>query len=156
MKRTPLIRRTALRRKSDHRRRVGERCSNAWCRRVRRVGEFCHPCALIRADTIFSKLVRARDGRCIVAGWFPEQRCDGRLECSHLLARGKLGIRWDFDNAVASCLMHHAFTTAHPLLWKAAIATAGIDLGGLHARARANQHPFIPGVIEDLTRRAAA
>lgn len=157
VKRTPLVRRTPLRARSDRRRRVKARgCSNSWCRRVARVDEFCLPCAIQRADTIFRKLVRERDGRCIVAPWFPEIDCFGRLECSHLLGRGRHGIRWDLDNAVASCVHHHAYTTGHPLIWRAAIAAVGIDLGELNRRALANRRPYIPDVIADLTRKAAA
>lgn len=157
MKRSPLRRRIPLRSRSDRRRRVNvPRCANRWCRRVARVGELCTSCAITRADTLFSRLIRGRDRRCIVAAWFPDLECSGPLECSHLLGRAHRGVRWDPGNAVAACAFHHGFTTTHPLLWRTALAGNGYDLAALRARAVANRHPWIPDVIADLQRKAAA
>lgn len=64
--------------------------------------------ALKPADVAFSKMVRARDGRC--------QRCGStyRLECAHIFGRGKPATRHDPENAVALCYLCHGWLDGHP------------------------------------------
>lgn len=108
-----------------------------------------------RADVAFSKHVRERDGRCVPAEWFPEIRCNGNLQCCHLVSRRYHAIRWAEDNAVAGCAAHHMYGTHKPLEWNAAISAAGIDLWDLTQRAL-NDPPQDPAeVIERLKAQAA-
>lgn len=54
-------------------------------------------------DNLFSKVVRARDGRCLKCGTVE------KLQCSHVLPRTHLSIRWDLDNAITLCYRCHIY-----------------------------------------------
>lgn len=64
------------------------------------------------ADDLFSKYIRARDGRC--------QKCgtDQNLQCAHIFSRGYGQIRYDLQNAVALCRGCHRFFTDRPIEWE--------------------------------------
>lgn len=53
------------------------------------------------ADTLFSRYIRARDGRCLKCG------SPGPLECCHIFGRRYRAVRWDPVNAIALCIPHH-------------------------------------------------
>ena len=55
------------------------------------------------SDTLFSKLIRRRDGRCQVCG------TTENLQCSHVVPRANLHLRWDDNNAKALCIKHHLY-----------------------------------------------
>lgn len=57
-----------------------------------------------KCDAVFSKLIRARDQRCLHCGKGPEQ---AQLHCSHVYSRKNLSVRWDEMNAKALCAYHH-------------------------------------------------
>lgn len=120
MKRSPLIRKTALRKKRLAPRRVAARCKVRGCKRrwslnvqvtegaETHLEPYCLTHAKKEADRLFSLAVRAV-GRC--------QRCgatDG-LQCSHFISRRYLGTRYDFRNAECLCLRCHKFLTERPL-----------------------------------------
>lgn len=65
-----------------------------------------------QADILFSKYIRARDGRC--------QNCGStqHLQCAHLIGRDYKSIRTDEDNAVALCRRCHMGFTHRPLEWR--------------------------------------
>lgn len=96
-----------------------------------------------RADTEFSKWVRNRDGKCVVAPWFPNIKCNGNLQCCHIISRRYHAIRWSPDNAVAGCAAHHLYGTHHPLEWEQAVRKAGIDYDNLRYCAL-NDKPMDP------------
>lgn len=69
---------------------------------------------LKQADTLFSILVRQRDGACIRCG---KRGYDGtkNLQCHHLISRTYRKVRFDFRNGHAVCKGCHMFLTHHPL-----------------------------------------
>lgn len=64
-----------------------------------------------KADSMFSKLIRARDGSC--------ERCGNpdNLQCAHVWSRRYLSTRWDERNALALCRGCHVYFTMHPAHW---------------------------------------
>ena len=54
-----------------------------------------------KCDILFSKFIRKRDGRCVKCG-----KTEG-LQCSHVVPRGNLLLRWDGKNAKALCFGCH-------------------------------------------------
>jgi hypothetical protein len=67
-----------------------------------------------KADALFSKAVRSR-GKCEMAGLFPKIKCNGVLQCAHIISRRYRAIRWDESNAFCACAAHHLYQTHHPL-----------------------------------------
>ena len=66
-----------------------------------------------QADTLFSKMVRAR-GVCEIK---TDTDCLGSLQCCHGFSRRYRPTRWDFANCFAGCARHHQWWTAHPEEW---------------------------------------
>lgn len=62
-----------------------------------------------KADSLFSKIVRARDGAC--------RRCGKQetLQCHHLISRTYRKVRFDERNGVTVCVGCHMFLTHRPL-----------------------------------------
>ena len=59
--------------------------------------------AVNKADTAFSRYIRARDNWvCFTCGKVGYDR-DGVMNCGHLITRGKHSVRWDERNAVCQC-----------------------------------------------------
>jgi len=56
-----------------------------------------------KADTLFSKAVRLRDGRCRRTGGTEN------LQCSHIWGRSNKLIRWDLDNALTLTAGQHLY-----------------------------------------------
>lgn len=69
-----------------------------------------------RADRLFSKLIRARDGHCQAVGTH-DITCSGYLQCAHIVGRGELSLRVDESNALTLCQAHHVFFTHRPAAW---------------------------------------
>lgn len=65
-----------------------------------------------RLDKIFSKLVRTQD-RCELSG-LDNIRCNGNLQCMHIIGRANRNLRWDRNNAICGCAGHHIYYTHHP------------------------------------------
>ena len=63
------------------------------------------PTSTTKADTLFSRHVRERDGRCV----YPDCPVTDtkKLQCSHFFARAISATRYDPDNADALCYKHH-------------------------------------------------
>lgn len=57
------------------------------------------------ADRMWSRYINARDGFCQMAS----DECSGRLEAAHIIGKqtGKHVIRWELDNGVLLCALHH-------------------------------------------------
>lgn len=57
------------------------------------------------ADEIFSDKVRKRDGQCL----FPDCPITAyeKLQCSHYFGRGVFSTRFDLDNCISLCWLHH-------------------------------------------------
>jgi hypothetical protein len=83
------------------------------CRRARYEGS--HLCVLHYADQLWSTAVKARDGYCRGAMFYPGVRCQGRLEADHLISRSYGATRFLVDVGVTLCLAHHKYMTEHPL-----------------------------------------
>jgi 5-methylcytosine-specific restriction endonuclease McrA len=66
-----------------------------------------------KADELFSKHVRARDGACLNCG------STAFLQCAHIHSRSYKAIRVNPDNAVALCRSCHLKFTRWPLEWEA-------------------------------------
>lgn len=54
-------------------------------------------------DNLFSKIIRTRDGKCLYCG------TTENLQCSHVLPRTYLSVRWNLDNAITLCYKHHIY-----------------------------------------------
>lgn len=67
-----------------------------------------------QADTLFSKIVRAR-GYCQASG--DGLACSQTLQCAHLEGRANHRLRWDEQNALSLCGGHHFHYTHFPILW---------------------------------------
>lgn len=104
-----------------------------------------------RADTAFSKAVRAR-GMCELAPMRPDLECAGALQCCHVLSRSYRAVRWMPQNALAGCAAHHVYFTHRPLEWEDACRAAGVEWDYLRWAAL-NTPPMDPG---DLLRRSEA
>lgn len=91
-----------------------------------------------KADTLFSLIVRARDGKCQKCGRRPPEV---RLQCSHIVSRGYKNTRWDEDNADALCFGCHHWFTNRPLHFEEwVISRIGEDaLRELKLRARSTR-----------------
>lgn len=75
-----------------------------------------------KADVLFSKLVRDRDGGCVAVGTDMTE-CKGNLQCAHIHSRSYKSIRTNFENAVTLCAAHHTFYTHRPLEWEEWVRT---------------------------------
>jgi len=64
-----------------------------------------------RADTYFSKIIRARDQHC--------QACSSEenLQCAHIFSRRFSNTRCDMENAVCLCAKCHHYFTDKPTEW---------------------------------------
>jgi 5-methylcytosine-specific restriction endonuclease McrA len=65
-----------------------------------------------RADKLFSKMIRDRDGACVACG------STEFLQCAHIISRSYKSIRVNPDNAVALCRSCHTFWTHRPIEWR--------------------------------------
>ena len=54
-------------------------------------------------DKIWGKLVRERDGKCLVCG-----RID-TLAAHHYIGRGEKATRFELENGISLCVSHHTF-----------------------------------------------
>jgi hypothetical protein len=63
--------------------------------------------------------------------------CLGIKQCAHIVSRGYMGTRWDFENAVVLCAGDHVYFTHHPEEWR-----LWVDLN------------FGPGYYDSIRRRA--
>jgi 5-methylcytosine-specific restriction endonuclease McrA len=66
-----------------------------------------------RADKLFSKYVRARDGACLNCGSIEF------LQAAHIISRSYKSIRVNPDNCVCLCRSCHVMFTHKPLEWEA-------------------------------------
>lgn len=65
---------------------------------------------LDKADLIFSRYVRLRDGRCVFCGKPGEPTKKGKiggLQASHYFGRGRESVRFDPENVDAVCFADH-------------------------------------------------
>lgn len=108
MKRSPLKRKTELRRKRPKPRRVRAACTVRGCARPPKAASMCLTHCKRECDRLFSLAVRAR-GYC--------ERCGSteRLQCSHIVSRRYLAVRWLRMNAEALCAKCHHFQHSWPL-----------------------------------------
>ena len=115
-----------------------------------------------RADVLFSRFIRERDGGCVWAqyhgGWIEGDDCWGELQCAHLIPKGRYGrIRWEPLNAAALCAKHHQHLDAHPAM-RTAWATerlGGAAFAALLGQAMHGARPDVRAIVEDLERRVA-
>lgn len=92
---------------------------------------------LKRADTMFSKYIRDRDGACR-AGGTDATKCDGRLQAAHIVSRRYRATRWDETNAMALCGAHHFKFTVNPDEWRAWLRDNDVDWDALYWLANNN------------------
>ena len=72
------------------------------------------------ADKNFAAHVK-RDGKCELAQFRPSLRCDGPLECCHIVTRSRHVTRWSPANALPGCSAHHLYFTHRRDEWRTAI-----------------------------------
>ena len=84
--------------------------------------------AVQKADTAFSRYIRARDNwTCFTCGRVGYDR-DGIMQCGHLITRAKYATRWNELNAVCQCSgcnMRHEYQPE--IFTDAWIAKHGVD-----------------------------
>lgn len=149
-----LTRHTPLRRKRPTPRRVPDvTCAIGPCNLPPRIFQWCRKHAVKKADELFSRYVRLRDGRCQVCSG-SEVPCDA-LECSHLLGRSKWPTRYDPTNAVAAHHSCHASMTVEPELWRRWCRNRLGDeaWGALVLKSEKGTRPDIGWVITELRER---
>ena len=83
--------------------------------RIRRVSKDSFKAKKAKADRLFSLLIR-KEGRCKIAG-LDQIRCNGVLQCMHIITRSNHRLRWDTANALPGCAAHHVFYTNQPWEW---------------------------------------
>lgn len=54
-------------------------------------------------DNLFSKVIRSRDGKCLHCGKTEN------LQCSHVLPRTYISVRWNTENAITLCYRCHIY-----------------------------------------------
>lgn len=98
---------------------------------------------LKRADAMFSKYIRERDGECR-AGGTDETECSTVLQAAHIVSRRFRAIRWDEANAIALCTAHHLKFTLSPDMWRAWLRDNDFDWDALYwlATHNAPEKPF--------------
>lgn len=73
---------------------------------------------ITKADTLFSLLVRSRDGwRCSVCTTQYSREDGASLQCSHFIGRANKAVRFDPDNASAKCAYCHFMMESNPILF---------------------------------------
>ena len=65
-----------------------------------------------KCDTLFSKQIRSH-GKCQFIG-LDKVRCSTVLQCAHIVTRGCLHLRYNYQNALCLCSGHHWYYTNHP------------------------------------------
>jgi 5-methylcytosine-specific restriction endonuclease McrA len=83
-----------------------------------------------RADALFSRIVRTRDGgRC--------RRCGSvwQVDCAHIIRRRFHAVRWVLLNAVSLCRECHDHLGAHEDEWRSWVLGQGIAWDVLHWRS---------------------
>lgn len=69
------------------------------------------PKLIRKADSVFSKWIRTRDGfKCVLQ----EPKCHGAIQCGHLIKRGKKSVRWSEINCHALCSYHNFLDNMEP------------------------------------------
>ena len=67
---------------------------------------------LDKADLLWSKLVRERDGECRAIDKKTGKRCSRRpsykLEAHHIMPRSRSMARYDLSNGITLCFIHHS------------------------------------------------
>lgn len=144
VKRSPLKRKTSLRRKRSKPRSVRAACTVRGCSRPPKAASMCLTHCKRECDRLFSLRVRAC-GRC--------EHCKAQsgLQCAHLISRRYAAIRFDRTNAVALCARCHTYFTHRPLEWEVwcyARLGKGFDL--LKSRALGVTKPDYDAILRDL------
>ena len=74
-----------------------------------------NPYTMKKADILFSQIIRVK-GRCEAKG-LDSIRCNGNLQCAHIIGRGNRTLRFDEMNALCLCASHHFWYTNHYDEW---------------------------------------
>lgn len=69
------------------------------------------PNVTTKADVLFSRLVRERDGHCLRCGSFAQ------LQAAHIWSRRYRATRWRFENCITLCSGCHMYFTLRPAEW---------------------------------------
>lgn len=107
MKRAPMPRKRA-----KPRRTTSPRCSSQRCKKRAEIRGLCISHAENRADRLFSRWVRDRDGRCTAAGVL-DGECKGILQAAHIVGRRNHAVRYDPHNCWTACAAHHYTIDQH-------------------------------------------
>lgn len=115
MKRTPLTRKTPLRRVGPGARRFAAsrtglpRSTKPLPARSAKMRNETTP-----ADKKWADAVKARDGGCVAATLVPDVECGGILEADHIVPKGRRpDLRHVLSNGQALCSRHHEWKHAH-------------------------------------------
>lgn len=102
--------------------------------------------ARAQCDSLFSKLIRERDGHCL--------NCGGHdfLQCAHIVSRDYKAVRCSPDNAVCLCRSCHVYFTHRKIEWDVWVETMiGREAyDGIKSRALTYQTPDWFEVLERL------
>lgn len=151
------MKRTELRRKRPTKRRTTTpRCSVQRCSNRAEIRGWCISHAENRADRLFSRWVRDRDGRCTAAGVL-DGECRGILQAAHVNGRRKYSVRFDVRNVISLCAAHHYLVDQHgheaeKRLWATSVlGQAEYDRLMLDALVHTKRRQAIEEALEWLT-----
>jgi hypothetical protein len=122
-------------------------CSVQRCYRRAEVAGMCKTHARDKADTLFSRFIRNRDGQCQAVGDHA-----GILQCAHIIIRSYHAIRFEPMNAVALCAGHHVYFTERPVHWEewVKLQIGPTEYERLRRRALDDRPPDLAEVIAHL------
>ena len=80
-------------------------------------------------DSLFSKCIRLRDGRCIAEGYISPTGFEGcshdeTHQAAHIYSRSYRSMRWNPLNCICLCASHHMYFTKAPLEWQSFLVAA--------------------------------
>jgi len=105
MKRTPLKRKSATKRRT-----TSPRCERQRCNKRAEIEGLCVSHAEQRADDLMSLWVRARDHFCMANF---EHECSGRFQAAHIIGRRNQAVRYDPRNVWSLCDKAHPKVDQH-------------------------------------------
>lgn len=110
-------------------------------------------CAFHLADVMYAHHVRhLLDGLCEFYG-VDKVKCNGNLQCAHIISRRYRATRWLLNplNAMPLCMAHHVYYTHHPLEFQELCEMQGVNYELLRKQALHGEPMNPEDVIAELS-----